>query len=214
MAGNKQFSGGGKFYKGRRPYREFVPLNEKIRAKQLIVIDQHGENLGQMSKYDALKLAQDAELDLFVVTEKADVPIAKILDYGKYKFEKNKKDKTQKKKTTGSDYKEIKMRYNIDIGDYNTRLGHAKKFIEKGLRVKLNITLRGREMQHASLAKTLADRFLNDLMDVGHADGLPDKMVGRSVIVFIVPGPDKQRIEKRKREKEIEEDNVEDSSEL
>ena len=84
------------------------------------------------------------------------MPVARILDYGKYKFEQSKKEKGQKKKQGGNEFKEIKLRYNIDIGDYNTRLNQAKKFLEKGKRVKLNITLRGREMQHKDLAVDLA----------------------------------------------------------
>jgi translation initiation factor IF-3 len=183
-------------FRPRRP-RVYIPLNEDIRAKRLRVINEDGENLGELSKDEALYLARSAGLDLFVVSEKADVPIAKILDYGKYKFEQSKKEKQQKKKQGGSDYKEIKMRYNIDIGDYKTRLAQAKKFIEKGLKVKLNITLRGREIQHSHLAKELAEKFLLDLMNVGHAETNPDKVSGRSIITFILPGPDKARIKKQ-----------------
>lgn len=203
-------------YRGRRP-RVYIPLNENIRAKKLRVIDHNGENLGEISKEEALTIAREVGLDLFVVSDKTDVPIAKITDYGKYKFEQNKREKGQKKKQTGGECKEIKMRYNIDIGDYKTRVGHAKKFLAKGKRVKLNITLRGREIQHSHLAKELADRFLNDLMEDGTADGAPDKMSGRSVIVYIVPGPDKARIKKRdaERAKEIgEEQDAEDNAEL
>ena len=118
-------------YRGRRP-RVYIPLNENIRAKRLRVIDHNGDNLGEISKEEALNRAREVGLDLFVLSDKSDVPIAKITDYGKYKFEQNKREKGQKKKQTGGDYKEIKMRYNIDIGDYNTRLNHAKKFLGKG----------------------------------------------------------------------------------
>lgn len=183
------------FNKNRRP-KFNIPLNEYIRARTLRVIDQHGENLGEMTKEDALKLARESDLDLYVVTEKADVPVARILDYGKYKFEQNKKEKSAKK-THGSEYKEIKMGYNIGVGDYQTRIDHSKKFLDKGIRVKLNITLKGREVQHSALAKKLAERFVDDLMDHGTAEGIPDKMIGRSIIVYIIPGADKQRIKKR-----------------
>ncbi|MBT6843475.1 MAG: translation initiation factor IF-3 [Candidatus Melainabacteria bacterium] len=204
-------------YRGKRP-RIYIPLNENIRARRLRVIDEGGENLGELSKEDALEKARAVDLDLFVVSDKTDVPIAKIADYGKYKFEQNKREKGQKKKQTGGDSKEIKMRYNIDVGDYNTRVSHARTFLEKQKRVKLNITLRGREIQHTSLAKGLAHRFLDDLMDVGVADGVPDKMTGRSIIVYIIPGPDKVRIRKRDallaKEEMGEEQNVEDNAEL
>lgn len=182
-------------FRSRRP-KIYIPLNEHIRARTLRVIDHNGNNLGEISKDEALRLAREAELDLFVVTENADVPVARILDYGKYKFEQNKKQKSAKKKSS-SEYKEIKMGYNIDVGDYNTRIEHSKKFLAKGIRVKLNITLKGREMQHSALAKKLAERFVDDLMDFGTAEGIPDKMMGRSIIVYIVPGADKQRIKKR-----------------
>ncbi|MDA0771718.1 MAG: translation initiation factor IF-3 [Cyanobacteria bacterium] len=204
-------------YRGKRP-RIYIPLNENIRAKRLRVIDELGENLGELSKEEALEKARAVDLDLFVVSDKTDVPIAKIADYGKYKFEQNKREKGQKKKQTGGDSKEIKMRYNIDIGDYNTRVSHARNFLEKQKRVKLNITLRGREIQHSSLAKALADRFLEDLMEVGTADGVPDKMTGRSIIVYIIPTPDKVRIKKRDAllaKKEMgEEQDVENHAEL
>lgn len=195
-------------FRPRKP-RVYIPLNEDIRAKRLRVIDEKGENLGEISKDEALEKARSVGLDLFVVSEKAEIPIAKILDYGKYKFEQSKKEKHQKKKQGGNDYKEIKMRYNIDIGDYNTRLGQAKKFLEKNLKVKLNITLRGREIQHSYLAKELSDRFLNDLMDMGHAESIPDKVSGRSIIIFILPGADKARIKKRTEELRLaEEENL------
>ena len=117
-------------YRGKRP-RIYIPLNENIRARRLRVIDEGGENLGELSKEDALEKARAVDLDLFVVSDKTDVPIAKIADYGKYKFEQNKREKGQKKKQTGGDSKEIKMRYNIDVGDYNTRVSHARTFLEK-----------------------------------------------------------------------------------
>jgi translation initiation factor IF-3 len=201
-------------YRGRRP-RVFIPLNENIRVRRLRVIDEGGVNLGEMSREEALERARSVELDLFVVSETDTVPIAKILDYGKYKFEQSKKEKGQKKKQTGGDSKEIKMRYNIDIGDYNTRIDHAKKFLGKNKRVKLNITLRGREIQHSGLAINLAKRFVDDLIECGTIDGAPDKMTGRSIIVYIIPGADKQKIKKKQEEAARQEKNhVENSAEL
>lgn len=198
--------------RGRRP-RINIPINEHIRARTLRVIDAEGNNLGEISKEEALEKAQEAGLDLFVVSDKGDVPIARIVDYGKYKFEQSKKEKSQKKKQSG-DHKEIKMRYNIDIGDYNTRLKHSKKFLEQGKKVKLNITLRGREMQHVDLAKNLAQRFVKDLMHEGHADSaIPNKMQGRSLILFVSPGADKALIKKTE-EQEKQKDDAENSSQL
>lgn len=193
-------------FRSRRP-RINIPLNEHIRARTLQVVDHLGNNLGEISKEEALKIAREAELDLFVVSDKPDVPIAKILDYGKHKFEQSKKDKGIKKKQ-GSDYKEVKMGYNIDIGDYNTRLKRAKQFLEKGLKVKLNITLKGREMQHIGRAKDMARKFIDDVMDFGTGEPVPDRIAGRSIIVFILPGADKNKVKKRQEEeakKELEE---------
>ncbi len=174
------------------------------------MIDDEGNNLGEMSKYDALDLARSKQLDLFVISEKSEVPIAKILDYGKHKFEQSKKEKGQKKKQGGNDFKEIKMRINIDIGDYNTRLNHSKKFLEKGKRVKLNITLRGREMQHKDLAKDLARRFINDLACDGHPDGPIDKLTGRSLVAYVIPGADKAKVKKMEQDKKDAENSTEE----
>lgn len=138
---------------------------------------------------------------MFVVSDQSEVPVARILDYGKYKFEQSKKEKGQKKKQGGNEFKEVKIRYNIDIGDYNTRLNQAKKFLEKGKRVKLNLTLRGREMQHKDLAVDLAKRFVTDLANEGHAEGEVGKMTGKSMIIFIIPGSDKPKVKKLDTEK-------------
>ena len=186
-------------------------MNENIRAKSLRVIDSNGDNLGTISKEEALRIAKSQELDLFVVSDKSEIPVARILDYGKFKFELSKKEKTQKKKQNSNEFKEIKLRYNIDIGDYNTRLNQAKKFLDKGKRVKLNITLRGREMQHQNLAQDLARRFLNDLVYEGHPEGDVGKMTGRSMIVFIIPGPDKTKIKEIEKAKKEQEDAENDS---
>lgn len=201
-------------FRNKRP-RVNIPLNEHIRARVLRVIDEQGNNLGEMSKDEALKLAQEAELDLFVVSDKAEVPIARIVDYGKYKFQQSKKEKGNKKKHT-NETKEIKMSYNIDIGDYNTRVQQSIKFLEKDKRVKLNITLRGREIQHSKLAKELAARFIDDVMEHGTADGVPDRMTGRSVIIYINPGADKAKIKKKQQEQKLleEQANAKNGTEL
>ncbi len=198
-SGRPPFRGGG------RRNKPNIPLNENIRAQTLKVIDEEGNNLGEISKEEALKRAQEVGLDLYVIVDKGDeVPLAKILDYGKYKYELSKKEKHQKKNSAG-EFKEIKMHYNIGIGDYNTRVNQSKGFLAKAKNIKLNITLRGREMQHSELARKLAERFLEDLMNEGHCDGgVPSRMQGRSIILFVHPGPDKIRVKKAKEKKELE----------
>ncbi len=197
-------SGSRQPYRGRRP-KPNIPLNEGIRAHTLRVIDEEGNNLGELNRDEAIKRAQEVGLDLYVIHDKAgEVPIAKILDYGKHKYEQSKKEKSQKKNTAG-EYKEIKMHYNIGIGDYNTRIKQSKDFLAKGKNLKLNITLRGREAQHAALARKLAERFLEDLINEGHSDaGVPERMQGRSIILLVHPGADKAKVKRAKELKDLE----------
>ncbi len=196
-------SGRPPFNRGGKRGKPNIPLNEGIRAHTLRVIDEEGNNLGEMSRDAAIARAQEVSLDIYVINEKTEIPIAKIMDYGKYKYEQSKKEKGQKK--SGGDSKEIKMHYNIGIGDYNTRLKQTKDFLAKAKNIKLNITLRGREMQHSELAKKLAERYLEDLMHEGHSDsGVPDRMQGRSIILFVHPGPDKVRVKRAKEKKELQ----------
>lgn len=140
-------------------------INEGIRAKEVRLIDDEGGNQGVVSTSDALNMAYDKGLDLVVISPNQSPPVAKILDYGKYKFESEKKAKEAKKKQHTVEVKEIKMRYKIDIHDYNVRIKNIKKFLAAGNKVKIVIMLRGREIQHSGLAFDLLKRVEGDISD-------------------------------------------------
>ena len=132
-------------------------------------------------------MAMDKDLDLVLISPNQDPPVAKILDYGKYKFEAEKKAKEAKKKQHSVEVKEMKFRYNIDIHDYNVRLKNIKKFIEAGNKVKVVVMLRGREMQHSNLAFDLSSRLLRDLTDFPHLVDKNPSMEGKNLIMFLAP---------------------------
>lgn len=132
-------------------------------------------------------MAMEKDLDLVVISPNQEPPVAKILDYGKYKFETEKKAKEAKKKQHVVEVKEVKMRYKIDIHDYNVRLKSIKKFLEAGNKVKIIIMLRGREVQHSSLAFDLAKRVENDLQDITYIVEKRPGMEGKNVIMILAP---------------------------
>ena len=139
-------------------------MNEFIRSKEVRLIDENGENHGVVPTSKALRMAEDADLDLVLISPNQEPPVAKILDYGKYKYELAKKAKEAKKKQHIVEIKEVKMRYKIDVHDYEVRIKAAKKFISQGNKVKAVVMLRGREMQHSNLAFELAQRFIDDML--------------------------------------------------
>lgn len=132
-------------------------------------------------------MAQDKDLDLVIVSPNQEPPVAKILDYGKYKYEINKRAKEAKKKQKVIELKEIKIRYKIDVHDYNVRIKSIKKFLSEGNKVKIVVMLRGREMQHNQLAYDLAERFLKDLQDVKMTVEKKPALEGRNVITILAP---------------------------
>ena len=159
-------------------------INESIRSKEVRLIDDEGNNHGVVATSKALAMAQDRDLDLVVVSPNQEPPVAKILDYGKYKYEVAKRAKEAKKKQKTVELKEIKIRYKIDVHDYNVRIKSIKKFLADGNKVKIVVMLRGREMQHNQLAYDLAERFLNDLKDVKMTVERKPLLEGRNVIIL------------------------------
>ena len=144
--------------RGQRGSGKDKPLiNERIRAREVRLIDENGNNHGVVPTSQAMKMAEEAELDLVVISPNQAPPVAKILNYGKYKYELEKKAKEAKKKQHVVDVKEIKVRYKIDTHDYEVRLKNIRKFISQGNKVKIVVMLRGREMQHSRLAMDLAN---------------------------------------------------------
>ena len=128
-------------------------INEQIRDKEILLIGEHGEKLGIMSARDALKLAQDAELDLVKIAPTAKPPVCKIIDYGKYRYELLRKEKEAKKKQKVIEVKEVRLSPNIDTNDLNTKTSAARKFLEKGNKVKVTLRFRGREMAHMNQSR-------------------------------------------------------------
>ncbi len=162
-------------------------MNERIRAKEVRLIDQNGENLGVVETVKALKMAYDADLDLVVISPNQVPPVAKILNYGKYKYELDKKAKEAKKKQHTVEVKEVKIRYKIDTHDYQVRIKSIQKFIAQGNKVKVVIMMRGREMQHSNLAFDLANRFMEDLKNEPLTIEKKPMLEGRNVTFYIAP---------------------------
>lgn len=162
-------------------------MNERIRSRELRLIDENGDNHGVVPTLTALKMAKEADLDLVIISPNQDPPVAKIMDHGKYKYELEKKAKEAKKKQHTVEIKEIKIRYKIDTHDYQVRIKNIKKFLGQGNKVKIVVMLRGREMQHANLAFDLANRFLADLEDEPMVVEKRAQLEGRNVTLFLAP---------------------------
>lgn len=162
-------------------------MNKNIRSRELRLIDENGENHGVVPTLTALKMAQDADLDLVVISPNQEPPVAKILNYGKYRYELEKKAKEAKKKQRTIELKEVKIRYKIDTHDYDVRVKSIKKFISQGNKVKVVVMLRGREMQHVSLAFDLINRFLADLEGEPIVVEKKAQLEGRNVTLFLGP---------------------------
>ena len=141
-------------------------INEQIRDREIRLIGENGEQLGIMSARDAYKMAQEAELDLVKIAPTAKPPVCKIIDYGKYRYELARKEKEARKKQKVIDVKEVRLSPNIDTNDLNTKVGAARKFLEKGDKVKVTLRFRGREMAHMSKSKYILDDFAESLADI------------------------------------------------
>lgn len=162
-------------------------MNDKIRSREVRLIDENGDNHGVVATLTALKMAQDADLDLVIISPNQEPPVAKIMNYGKYKYELEKKAKEAKKKQHTVEVKEVKIRYKIDTHDYQVRIKNIKKFIAQGNKVKIVVMLRGREMQHSNLAFDLANRFLTDLEQEPIVVEKKAQLEGRNVTLFLAP---------------------------
>ena len=159
-------------------------INEQIRDKEIRLIGENGEQLGIMSARDAMKMAKEAELDLVKIAPAAKPPVCKIIDYGKYRYEQARKEKEAKKKQKTIEGKEVRLSPNIDVNDLNTKVGAARKFIEKGNKVKVTLRFRGREMAHMQSSKHILDDFAEQLKDVASVDK-PPKIEGRNMTMFL-----------------------------
>ena len=159
-------------------------INGQIRDKEVRVIAENGDQLGVMPVKEAMKLAQEAELDLVKIAPKAQPPVCKIIDYGKYRYELARKEKEAKKKQKTVEVKEVRISPNIDTNYLNTKVNNAKKFIAKGNKVKVTLRFRGREMAHMQQSKHILDDFAEMLAEVAVVEK-PAKLEGRSMSMVL-----------------------------
>ncbi|MBW4543736.1 MAG: translation initiation factor IF-3 [Symplocastrum torsivum CPER-KK1] len=170
----------------KRRQRDLPQINERIRFPKIRAIDKDGGQLGILTPQEALRIAEEQELDLVLVSDKADPPVCRIMDYGKYKFEQEKKAREARKKQHTADVKEVKMRYKIEDHDYQVRVNQAVRFLKDGDKVKATITFRGREIQHSDLAEDLLKRMATDLEQVAEVQQAP-KREGRNMMMLLSP---------------------------
>ena len=161
-------------------------LNEEINDKEIRLIGSEGEQLGIMSSAEALRIADEQGLDLVKISPQATPPVCKLMNYGKFRFEQSKREKEAKKNQHVVEIKEIRMSPGIDVGDFNTKLKNAQKFITDGNRVKVSVRFRGREMAHTEIGKELLDRFADQCTEVANLDK-PAKMEGRMMSIVLTP---------------------------
>ncbi len=161
-------------------------MNERIRTSQVRLVGPDGSQIGIVSTQDALRRAQDLDLDLVEVAPQANPPVCRIMDYGKYKYERDVRQKEARKKQARVEVKEIKMRPKIDPHDYGTKKGHVERFLKQGARVKVTIMFRGREMAHTELGRRLLDRLTEDLKELATVDAYP-KLDGRNMVMVMAP---------------------------
>ena len=177
--------GGGKKVFNRGRFDRGPRRNERIRVPEVRVIGPNGEQMGIMATRDALAAAKSFGLDLIEVAATSSPPVCRILDYGKYKYDEDKKSKGQQK-SNASKFKEVKFRPSVDVGDYNTKLRHAKDFLSHGFKLKITLMFRGREMAHQELGFQVVQRAIVDLESFGAVDS-PPRLAGRTINAMLSP---------------------------
>ena len=163
-----------------------LQINEEIKDKELRVVSAEGEQLGIMSAADALRIAEEKNLDLVKIAPMAKPPVCKVMDYGKYRFEQSKREKEARKNQRIVEIKEIRLSANIDTHDFNTKVGHAKRFLADGNKVKVSIRFRGREMAHTNLGLETMDNFARAVAEEASVEK-PAKLEGRQMLMFLAP---------------------------
>ena len=165
-------------------------MNEKIRVAEIRLIGPEGENVGVTTPARGRELAEQAGLDLVEISPNASPPVCKIMDFGKYKYEQQKRESEAKKKQKTIEVKEVKFRPNTDDHDYNVKMRNVVKFLENGDKVKVTLRFRGREMAHQNLGRELLERVADDVKEIGKIENMP-KMEGRQMVMMIGPLPHK-----------------------
>ena len=183
----------------RAPVRELPNINDRINYPQLRVVDSDGAQLGVISREEALDVARDRELDLVLVSEKADPPVCRIMDYGKFKYESSQRAKESRKKASSVSLKEMKYRPKIGQGDFDTKTTKVEKFLSEGHKVKITIMFRGREVFHPELGREILERVAETVETVGKVDQFP-KLDGRNMTMVL--SPDKAAKQRQKKNEE------------
>ncbi|MDF1855615.1 MAG: translation initiation factor IF-3 [Pseudooceanicola sp.] len=161
-------------------------MNEKIRSSQIRLIGAEGENVGVVTPARAMEMAEEAGLDLVEISPNAEPPVCKIMDFGKFKYEQQKRESEARKKQKTIEVKEVKFRPNTDTNDYDVKMRNVFRFLEAGDKVKITLRFRGREMAHQNLGRELLERVAADVQDVGKVENMP-RMEGRQMVMMIGP---------------------------
>ncbi len=170
----------------KRSVKSFIRTNEKIRAREIRVIDENGEQLGIMAPFDALKIARERALDLVEISPNAVPPVCRIQDYGKYLYEKDKSDRAARKKQKVIVIKEVKFSVTVDEHDYQTKKNQAVRFLNEGDKVKASLRFRGRQMAHRDLGYKIVNRLIMDIGPAGIVEFMP-RMEGTTLHAIIAP---------------------------
>ena len=161
-------------------------MNDRIRSPQVRLVGADGEQIGVVATQEAIRRARELDLDLVEVAPQANPPVCRIMDYGKFKYERDIRQKEARKKQSRTELKEIKFRPKIDAHDYGTKKGHVERFLRGGHKVKVTIMFRGREMTHTELGRKILDRLVGDLGEMVTVESMP-KQEGRNMIMVISP---------------------------
>lgn len=186
-----------------KPRIDTLRVNRQIRATKVRVIDQEGKQAGILTFQEALLLAEAANLDLVEIAPNAQPPVCKIIDYGKYRYQQTKKEKESKKAQHQVKIKEVKVKPNTDEHDLQIKIKHAREFIEKGNKVRLTCTFRGREMAYPEIGKRVIHKMIEALSDIATSEAVPQQM-GRSFSVTVAPGAKKTKEKTRESQDEAE----------
>lgn len=161
-------------------------INEQIRAREVQVIDDEGNKLGKMPTSEAISKAIDKNLDLVLVASNVEVPVCKMMDYGKYKFEQSKKEKESRKKQKTVELKEIRLTSNIEEHDFNFKTKNAKKFLTDGNKVKITVRFRGRELNYVKLGEEVLNKFIEELSEIASVEKRP-LLEGKNMFIILTP---------------------------
>ena len=170
--------------------KQELPINDRIRAKEVQLISETGEKLGVVPMQEALNIAEEKNLDVVLVAANSNPPVCKIMNYGKYKFEQSKREKEAKKKQKTLEVKEIRVTPNIEEHDFGFKSKNARKFLEDGNKVKITVRFRGREVNNSKAGEVVLEKFIDALSDISVVEKKP-KLEGRNMFIILAKKTDK-----------------------